>query len=99
MQPVGVSLVRIIHWRISQPQSRLTSQRPREQWAIARGIYEAHVSIFHVPQKKYKEQNDKAGVITDFMSPLMEEELLSSRWLGVITGTFSQENHLGGNFQ
>lgn len=79
MQPVGGSLVRIIHWRISQPQSPLTSQRLGEQWAIARGIDGASMSIFHAPQKKYKEQNDKAGVITDFMFPLMEEELLSSR--------------------
>lgn len=79
MQPVGVSFVRIIHWRISQPQSPLTPQRRGEQWAISRGIYEACMSISHIPKKKYKEQNDKAGVITDFMSPLMEEELLSSR--------------------
>lgn len=46
-------LVRIIHLRISQPQSSPPSKRLREQWVIAQEIYETNMSIFHIPQKKY----------------------------------------------
>jgi hypothetical protein len=61
-------LVRIIHLRISQPQASLTSKRLREQWMIAQEIYETNMSIFHIPQKKYKKSfADKAVVITDFI--------------------------------
>lgn len=75
-------LVRIIHLKISQPQTSLTSKRLRKQWMIAQEIYETNMSIFHIQQKKYnKSIADKAAVITDFIFQFMEEELLSSRWL------------------
>lgn len=75
-------LATIIHLRISQPQTSLTSKRLRERWVIAQEIYETSMSIFHISQKKYnKSFADKALVITDFIFQFTEEELLSSRWL------------------
>lgn len=70
-------LVRIIHWRISQPQTSLTSKRLSEQWVIAQEIYETDVSIFHIAQKKYNKCfADKTLVITDFIFQFTEQEVL-----------------------